>query len=125
MIDDYATLFASSANSKNGSMLFYRPHEIEGTTRQDWRFEMPQGEDITCTILGGTTLIFSHCIELFTCCCVYFKRIRTSLHNPRYSYSIIQTKVYACRNLRDMEELCHGSGKWRSTRRWSALKELN
>src|SRR5271155_1197506 len=48
-LDDYATLFASPSNSKNGSMLFYRPHEIEGPTRQDWRVEMPTGENITCT----------------------------------------------------------------------------
>ena len=54
-VDDYATLFASSAGPKNGSMLFYRPHEIEGPTRQDWRFEMPPGETITCTSLPRST----------------------------------------------------------------------
>jgi|SRR5579859_5892588 len=50
--DDYGALFASPANAKNGSMLFYRPHEIEGATRSDWRVEMPQGETITCTTLN-------------------------------------------------------------------------
>ena len=46
-VDDYATLFASSIG-KGGSMLYYRPHEIEGVSRADWRVEMPSGEDITC-----------------------------------------------------------------------------
>ena len=49
-VDDYATLFASSGVAgKDGSMLYYRPHEIEGIARADWRIEMPLGESITCT----------------------------------------------------------------------------
>src|SRR5579871_1772761 len=41
-------------------MLYYRPHEIEGTSRQDWRFEMPLGESITCT--SRTSLHSSGCL---------------------------------------------------------------
>jgi hypothetical protein len=46
-IDDYGALFASPMG-KSASMLFYRPHEIEGSQRADWRIEMPPGENITC-----------------------------------------------------------------------------
>jgi len=120
-IDDYAALFASSAGSKNGSMLFYRPHEIEGTTRQDWRFEMPPGENITCIHLSIHTLIISHRIESFSCCGLYIKGVRPCLYHTGYPCPIIQTKVYARRDLCKLEELCYGSWKWWCFGRWFAF----
>jgi hypothetical protein len=105
-------------------MLFYRPHEIEGATRADWRVEMPKGENITCKPPSRAFLIWkwvngSHRVELFVCCCVYFKGVCEGLHDSRDAGEIISTKVYASGNLRELEELYHGSWQWRCIRRWS------
>ena len=76
-------------------MLYYRPHEIEGTARQDWRFEMPLGESITCISLPlplcivNTGIDGSHCTELFACCCVYVKGIRQSIYGSGHPNSIV------------------------------------
>lgn len=96
MVDDYAALFASSGE-KGGSMLFYRPHEIEGTARADWRVEMPSGEIITCSLPPLTTIpVFyienindSNRVESFTCCGVYFKGICSCIYYSGDSCEVI------------------------------------
>src|ERR1700734_1828362 len=41
----------------------------------------------------------SDCIELFTCCSLYFQGICPCIHYPRNTREIISTKTYACRYL--------------------------
>ena len=104
-------LFASSGDSKTESTLYYRPHEIEGTNRQDWRLEMPSGESITCIsphCLVKTIIDSSHCIESFLCCGVHVKGIRQSIYHSGHPNSIVSTKVYASCHLRKLEKLRHG-----------------
>ena len=76
--------------------MHYRPHEIEGTARQDWRFEMPLGESITCIsfhllplCIVNTSIDGSHCIESFPCCGVYVKGIRQSIYGSGHPNSIV------------------------------------
>ena len=92
-------------------MLYYRPHEIEGATRADWRVEMPSGEDITC--MPPYIPLISHRVESFPCGRVYFERICACLHYTGDTREVIPTKAHARRHLCKLEELCHGGGQWR------------
>ena len=58
----------------------------------------------------------SYCVESFACRGVYFQGICARLYYSGNARQIIQTKVHACSHLCELEELCHGGGKWRCSR---------
>lgn len=47
--DENGALFSSAGTNIKRANLFYRPHET-WSTRADWRIQLPEGEDINCTL---------------------------------------------------------------------------
>jgi len=69
-------------------MLFYRPHEVEGTARQDWRVEMPSEENITSIALSNSHVV--------ACTSKGYVRVYTTQGTPVRLYRQKNMPVVTC-----------------------------
>ena len=63
--DENGTLFSSSSTNTKRANIFYRPHET-WSTRADWRIQLPEDENINCTLSNSYHIPNSNCSLLTT-----------------------------------------------------------